>query len=175
MELVDEEIDQLEKWAKGKELTFWSDIETLLELADHMVRKAEAAGTIERRPCGQCSTCMPCAGTTICVHCGNECTTVEKYKLSDAIREEGYEVVIDAVPGRHPDALGDTGDITVGAQVLSGDRIALRADDWGYAYGASHEICEVENGFKHSEDLFVDQCNLLNKWHIRRQGGEIDP
>jgi hypothetical protein len=97
--------------------------------------------------------------------------TTEELKLSDVIKEAGYEVVIDPVPGLHPDALGDTGDIGVLAQLLSGKRIAIKVDSWDCAYGASHEICEDEHHFNHSEDLFIDQCNLLHKWHMRRSGG----
>lgn len=68
------------------------------------------------------------------------------------------------------------------ARALKGDIIAVRPhdDSWGNAYSISHEICEVRVGFRHSEYLYIDQCNLLAKWHTKRtialndQGGDQD-
>lgn len=96
--------------------------------------------------------------------------------LVEAIRLEGYETQIvdrlDSVDG----GLG-TSFPCMDARVyrLSSPRIlpngrkiyfgiALLADSWDHAYGASHEIAEHRYGFSHTAKMFCEQANLLARW-----------
>ena len=88
-------------------------------------------------------------------------------RLSQCIAAIGYGVVICAKPGRHANRCGKP-DHRAGAAALKDGRIAVKADDWNHAYCASHEIAEAQHGFKHSEQMFCTQANILAAWHGMR-------
>ena len=166
-ELSDYKLKKLKSWCKDRAHTEWAVPAVLIELADHIVKTAEAHGKIPKKETGLCTRCVPCAGTATCVHCGGECPRDGNYKLSDGIREQGFEVVICAKPGLHEDYLGDS-DASAEVQALKDKRIAICADDWKYAEGAAHEISEVRHGFKHSKDMLWEQSHILAEWHSKR-------
>ena len=93
-------------------------------------------------------------------------------KLSTCIRALGYAVVITARPHHVPGVLGKAANRTARAFYTDelGYGVAVRADSWECAYATSHEIAEMRNGFKHSEQTFSEQCNFLHAWHMLRSG-----
>jgi hypothetical protein len=95
-------------------------------------------------------------------------------KLSKAIRETGYHVIVTKSPIRVVGGLG-TGRAGMQARAfynpkLGGFGVAIQKDCWTLAYVASHEIAEMRNGFKHSADMFCEQANYLAAWHGLRSG-----
>src|SRR5689334_17953491 len=92
-----------------------------------------------------------------------------RMRLSEACRTPGlgldpFELVVCANPQQHPDRLG-RGTAYAAARALKGNRVAVTHDDWDHAYAVSHEYAEMCNGFKHSDLMWMLQCNLLAHWH----------
>ncbi len=92
-----------------------------------------------------------------------------RIRLSDAVRATGWKFVKCDRPGKHPDRLGKPSPHQA-AVALSGGRVACKHDSWSCAYSVSHEIVESMHKFRHSQQLFCDQANLLNEWHTLRSG-----
>lgn len=86
-----------------------------------------------------------------------------KRTLFDAIRDHGYIPVIHSRPERAKGALGSPAPGAYAA-ILSGRRIAVKADSWQYVYAVTHEIAEHIWGFEHSKEMFCEQANMLAEW-----------
>jgi hypothetical protein len=89
-------------------------------------------------------------------------------KLSDVVRELGYEFVIDAKPWERPDVCGNPPQPEAFEALLCGGPgrryIACVSDSWDQAYNVSHEIAEDVMGHEHTPDMFALQANFLAGW-----------
>ena len=92
--------------------------------------------------------------------------TVRLWKLSDAVAQEGYRLIVgdltELSAGPHlPTVLGSPAG---GVAVCEGNLIVCPDDSWDYAFSASHEIAEHRHGFAHTAEMFAEQANLLARW-----------
>jgi hypothetical protein len=99
-------------------------------------------------------------------------------KLSDAVRAEGYGLVVGPVEwceenGFAPVSgelipLGEPNGPVIVCERTTSKRhefvIIVPDDSWDYAYSAAHEIAEHRDGFEHSELMWSEQANLLARW-----------
>lgn len=89
---------------------------------------------------------------------------MKPFKLSDAVRIFRYTPVISPRLERRQVFLGNKPNSESDAIMLPGRVLALRADDWRYAFAASHEIAEFHFGWVHSSDMYCLQANILSTW-----------
>lgn len=85
------------------------------------------------------------------------------YRLSDAVRDEGYTFIVDSGPGCRSDILGNP-DWSCSAAVCNSMIIACHADYWDFAYSCAHEIAEHRSGFQHSEAMWSEQAVIMHRW-----------
>lgn len=86
-------------------------------------------------------------------------------RLSEAVRREGYEFLVMKSPWKVEKGLGNS-EPGWARVYVAGDRfgIACVADEWDYAYSVTHEIAEHLHDFRHSEEMFAHQCNLMQRF-----------
>jgi hypothetical protein len=88
---------------------------------------------------------------------------MSSYKLSDAVRDEGYTLEVCAQPWHHAQRLGNP--LKGAPAVVCEDGvIACLEDSWDHCYSVAHEIAEAAYGFEHSADMFCRQANILARW-----------
>lgn len=85
--------------------------------------------------------------------------------LSDLVKAEGYELVIDSNPQSREDALGNTGwQRIASAQLCEGKVIAVTEELTNAAYCVSHEIAHDKRGFNDEKEVLLEQADILGRW-----------
>ncbi len=92
--------------------------------------------------------------------------------LSSLAQRYGFKLVLEDAPELRKDFLGEPGEAgDTDAQVCRGGIIAVRRDKespkeipWQRAYTVAHEIAEVRHGFRHIEEMWAHQSNILASW-----------
>jgi hypothetical protein len=89
--------------------------------------------------------------------------TPAPYTLTDAVRDEGFELVVVPNPHEQAGVLGES-DPTNSVRIATNGFLFATDDSWDSAYSASHEIAEYRYGFRHSAEMFAMQANILARW-----------
>lgn len=85
------------------------------------------------------------------------------------VENEEWVVEYTDYPERHPDALGERIDRRFAlVQACDGDVLAVKPGCEADAYyQAAHEIAEARYGFRHCEEMWIEQCNILARFCSR--------
>lgn len=89
--------------------------------------------------------------------------------LSDLVRSEGYDFLVDPEPWKREDVVGNPKNPQTFSALLCRDAygsfIRCVADNLDHAYDCSHEIAEARHGHgHHTAEMFCEQANILAGW-----------
>lgn len=101
--------------------------------------------------------------------------------LATLAKRFGFKLRLDDAPELSPDLIGDPGEAgDTDAQACLRNVISVKRDKqepklycWHYAYSVAHEIAEVRHGFRHVEETWTHQCNVLATW-VQELGSSLD-